>query len=171
MAEHPKCSFSATMRDLDSYRRSPADRRPTSLAPAQTQSQSSSRVRIKRAKVSASKPRLTSIRRPSANTTSKQQPPAPVPLCSIPATLTSTNRLSPRSGSSVDRSRVRTPHRRSRYIDGSEDAFAQQITMPDAAAIKVEPQNVALRVNPCRWGSGGIGKCLNVSGTNFSGIR
>ena len=42
-------------------------------------------VRIKRAKVSASKPRPTSIRRPLANTTSKEQVSGPLPLRCCPA--------------------------------------------------------------------------------------
>ena len=50
-------------------------------------------IRIKRAKVSASKFRLTSIRRPSASTTSKAHVSGPLPSPLVPATLTSTDGL------------------------------------------------------------------------------
>ena len=53
----------------------------------------SSRVRIKRAKVSASKSRLTSIRRPFASTTSRAQVSGPLRPTLVRATLTSTNGL------------------------------------------------------------------------------
>jgi hypothetical protein len=46
--------------------------------------------------------------------------------------------------SRVDRTRKRTSHQTSRYINGGEDALAQQITMPDALAIEVEP-----KMSPC----------------------
>jgi hypothetical protein len=65
----------------------PEPRRSWSQAQVQTQSQICSMVRIKCAKVSASKSRLTSIRRPSADTTSRQQVPGPLPLRWIPAKL------------------------------------------------------------------------------------
>src|SRR5260370_28188584 len=72
--------------------------------PSPNTDQISSRVRINRVKVSASKSSLTSIRRPSANTTSKEQMPGPLPLRWIPATFTSTNRLpSPCPSTSIRR--------------------------------------------------------------------
>src|SRR4029077_17271562 len=53
----------------------------------------SSRVRIKRAKVSASKSRLTSIRRPFASTTSRAQISGSLRSTLVRVTLTSTNGL------------------------------------------------------------------------------